>query len=152
MMKKIFLVTLFVYTLSWANDFDVNNKLPHFSLPDQFDKIHTINEKITTIIVSFEKDTGAMVNEFLSLQDKSYLSQHHAVFIANISGMPTIITKMFALPKMRDYAHNILLIYDENDKRFSAKEGMSTVYKLNNGVIKEIFYVSSLDEIKQALQ
>ena len=151
-MKKLFLWALFMYTLSWANDFNVNTKIPHFSLPDQFDKIHTINEDVTTIIVSFEKGTGAMVNEFLSEQDKSYLAQHHAVFIANISGMPMIITKMFALPKMRDYAHNILLIYDENDKRFISKEGKSTVYKLDNGIVKDLFYVSSFNEIKQALQ
>lgn len=59
--------------------------------------------------------------------------------------MPSIITKMFALPKMRSYKHNILLIYDEEDNRFKSKEGKSTLYRLKDGVIKSITYIDKTD-------
>jgi hypothetical protein len=76
------------------------------------------------------------------------LKKHNAVFIANISEMPSIITKLFALPKMKKYKHDVLLIYDEEDKRFMQKEDKSTVYKLENGVIKSITYVEEEDLAK----
>ena len=151
MIKKfIFLLVFSTYVLS--NSFDINSQINSFSLPDQFDKIHTVDDRIKTIIVSFEKDTGKDVNTFLALKNPDFLRHNQAIFIANISQMPSIITKMFALPKMRDYKHNILLIYDENDKRFLQKEGKSTIYKLENGVIKNISYSSSNEELEEALK
>lgn len=141
MIKKItFLVVL--STLLFSNSFDLNQNIHSFTLVDQFDKTHTVNGDIKTIIVSFEKGTGADVNEFLSSKNPDFLQKNHAVFIANISGMPSFITKMFALPKMKKYKHNILLIYDENDKRFLQKDDMSTVYKLENGIVKSVSYIT----------
>lgn len=144
MFKKLLLIPLFALYV-FANSFEVNQNIGSFSLPNQFDEKKTVDSSTQTIIVSFEKDIGKEVNEFLSLRDKDFLKNHHAVFIANIAKMPSIITKMFALPKMRDYKHSILLIYDENDKRFKSEEGKSTVYKLENGVIKTIFFVTKDD-------
>lgn len=143
-MSKIVLFLCSALVL-FANTFHEKESVGIFSLPNQFDEKQTIDNRIETIIVSFEKETGAEVNEYLSHQDKAFLQQHHAVFIANISGMPSIITKMFALPKMRDYKHSILLIYDENDNRFTHQENKSTLYKLKNGVIQSISFITKED-------
>ena len=140
MIKKIALIIAFA-SLLFSNSFDVNQNINSFSLVDQFNKVHSVNANVKTIIVSFEKDTGADVNEFLSNKPADFLRKKNAVFIANISGMPSIITKLFALPKMKKYKHTVLLIYDENDSRFLQKEDKSTVYKLENGVIKSIYYI-----------
>jgi len=144
MIKKIILMLAFS-TLLFSNSFDVNTNINSFTLLDQFDKTHLVNNKIRTIVVSFEKDTGADVNKFLSGKTRDFLENHNAVFIANISKMPSLITKWFALPKMKEYKHNVLLIYDEEDKRFMQKEEKSTVYKLENGVIKSIMYIEKED-------
>jgi hypothetical protein len=144
MLKKLLLLPLFALFL-YANSFEINQNIGSFSLPNQFDEKQTIDNSIEMIIVSFEKGTGADINQFLSTKDKNFLKNHHAAFIANISGMPSIITKMFALPKMRDYKHNVLLIYDEDDNRFVSKEDKSTLYRLENGVIKSISYITKED-------
>lgn len=144
MLKKLLLLALFALFLH-ANSFEINQDIGSFSLPNQFDEKQTIDNSIETIIVSFEKGTGKDINQFLSTKDKDFLKTHHAAFIANISGMPSIITKMFALPKMRDYKHSVLLIYDEEDKRFVSQEGKSTLYRLENGVIKSISYITKED-------
>ncbi|PLY07202.1 MAG: hypothetical protein C0625_06190 [Arcobacter sp.] len=144
MIKKIALLIAFA-SLLFSNSFNVNQNINSFSLADQFDKIHTVNGNIKTIVVSFEKGTGADINEFLDKKPADFLQKNNAVFIANISGMPSIITKLFALPKMKKYKHNILLIYDEKDTRFLQKEDKSTVYKLENGVIKSINYIEKED-------
>ncbi len=144
MFKKILLLTLFALFLQ-ASSFETNQEIGNFSLPNQFDEKQTVDSSIKIIIVSFEKGTGKDINQFLSTKDKDFLKNHHAVFIANISGMPSIITKMFALPKMRDYKHSVLLIYDEEDDRFVSKEDKSTLYRLENGVIKSISYITKED-------
>lgn len=143
-MKKIILF-LSLVLCAFSQELSINDKLNNFSLANQFDEKKTIDSRINTIIVSFEKDTGKEVNEFLEQKTSDFLREHHAVFIANISGMPMIITKMFALPKMKNYKHEILLIYDENDDRFKAQEGVSTLYRLENGVIKSIEFITKDD-------
>ncbi|AXH13606.1 hypothetical protein [Halarcobacter bivalviorum] len=143
-MKKIILF-LSLVLCAFSQELSINDKINNFSLANQFDEKKTIDSKVNTIIVSFEKDTGKEVNEFLEQKTSGFLREHHAVFIANISGMPMIITKMFALPKMKNYKHEILLIYDENDDRFKAQDGMSTLYRLENGVIKSIEFITKDD-------
>ncbi|ADG94773.1 conserved hypothetical protein [Arcobacter nitrofigilis DSM 7299] len=150
MLKKLLLLPLFAIIL-YANSFEVNQNIGTFSLPNQFDKKQTIDSSITTILVSFEKGTGKDVNQFLASKDKDFLKNHHAVFIANISGMPSIITRMFALPKMRDYKHSVLLIYDDDDKRFVSQEGKTTLYKLKDGVIKSISFITK-DDLEKVFQ
>jgi len=147
-MKKILFILLIAYQL-FASNFTLNDAIPNFSLTDQFEKIHTVNENIKTIIVSFEKSTGAFINNFLAQKEADFLEKHDAVFIANISGMPSFITNMFALPKMKKYKHTILLIYDDDDERFIQKDDFSTVYKMENGKVKEVFYVQTQEELEK---
>lgn len=151
MIYKLFCTVIFS-TYLLANSFSINDNINSFSLPDQFDKIHTINEQTQTIIVSFEKGTGKMVSEFLSKKAPDFLQNHQAVFIADISQMPSFVTKLFALPKMRGYKHKILLIYKENDERFIQKEEMSTVYQLQKGEIKSIEYITTKDELAKVFK
>jgi hypothetical protein len=144
-MVRILCIILFLSIGLFASSFKINEKITHFSLVNQFDEKQTVTDEIEILLVSFEKGTGADVNEFLANQKSDFLKEHHAIFIANISGMPMVITKMFALPKMRKYQHNILLIYDENDTRFQSKEGKTTLYRLKNGIIHNIEFITKDD-------
>lgn len=144
MIKKILAVTMLATAL-FANSFNVNSPIGSFEMTDQFDKKHTVDANVKTIIVSFEKDTSANLNEFLASQEAGFLEANNAVFIADISGMPTIITKIFAMPKMKKYNYNILLITEEDDTRFLHKEELLTVYKLENGVITTVEYAGKED-------
>ncbi|MFA7092532.1 MAG: hypothetical protein WC149_11855 [Arcobacteraceae bacterium] len=147
MFKTLFLSLLLGGSLWAGSSFNIGDKIGNFSLLNQFDEKQTVDTSVQTIMVSFEKDTGADINEFLSHQKSDFLQKREAVFIANISGMPMVITKMFALPKMRNYKHPILLIYDENDTRFKAQEGKSTLYTLKNGAIQSIEFITK-DDLK----
>lgn len=151
MFKKTFLIVCFITSMFGSSSFSVGDKIGNFSLLNQFDEKQTIDGSVKTVLVSFEKGTGADVNEFLSKQSTDFLKQHQAVFIANISGMPMVITKMFALPKMRGYKHPVLLIYDENDTRFTSQEEKTTLYRLEEGVIKSIEFITheNLGEVFQ---
>jgi len=144
MIKKVLLLAVFATAL-FSNSFNVNSNIGSFELADQFEKKHTINSDIQTIIFSSEKDTSAALNEFLASKEKGFLEANKTVFIADISGMPSVISYLFALPKMKKYNYNVLLIEEEGDKRFLKQEEKLTVYKLENGVVTSVEYVSGKD-------
>ena len=49
---------------------------------------------------------------------------------------------------MRDYKYDILLIYNENNKKFIEEENKITVYFIQNGYIKDIKFISSIYELE----
>jgi len=150
-MLKNILLTVFISSYIFANSFKISDQIGSFSLPDQFDKMHIINQNIQTILVSFEKGTSTDINRFLASKEADYLNKHKSVFIANITDMPSFITRLFAIPKMRKYKHKILLINNEHDDRFIFKDDKITVYKLEHGIIKDIYYIdSNYETLKKA--
>jgi len=132
-----------------AGSLKVNDKFTSFSLPDQFDRIHTIKQNISKIIVTFESDSLKLINDFLIRQNYGFLHDHHTVLISDISNKPSIITKMFILPKMKDYKHTILLIYDDKGENFLKQNHKSTIYDLEDGLVKNISYISTQKQLEE---
>lgn len=65
-MKRILLSLLVMGLSLFASEFKIGDKIGTFSILNQHDKKVTIDDSIEKIIVSFEKDTGANINEYLS--------------------------------------------------------------------------------------
>ena len=147
MLKKLILSTLICFYANAAT-LKIDDKISTFSLANQFDKIHTITSEISTIIVTFQRETSNLVNDFLSSKQSDFLDKNNTIFINNISCNPSIIAKMFTIPKMRDYKYDILLIYDENNKKFIEEENKITVYFIKNGFVKDIKFLSSIYELE----
>lgn len=139
-MKHLLLVSLLLTTSLFA-DFKVGDTLPAINLPDQFDKELSVEAKDTLLIMAFEKDISVVVNEYLKTKPGDYLASHHAKYISDISTMPSLITSMFALPKMKKYPFSVMLINDDFGKGFNRQKGKVTVYILNKHKIKEIRYI-----------
>ncbi len=147
MLKKLILFILIcVYTNS--STLKIDDKISSFSLTNQFDKIHRITGEISIIIVTFQKETTNLVNDFLSSKNSDFLDKNNTLFISDISAIPSIVVKMFTIPKMRDYKYDILLIYNENSKKFKEEENKITVYFIENGFVKDIKFVSSIYQLE----
>jgi hypothetical protein len=148
MIKKLILSIIFP-ALMLANSLKINDKISNFSLTDQFDRRHTINSEISTIIVTFQKETLDMINDFLSSKDENFLERNHTAFISDIAVSPSIITRMFTIPKLRDYKYNILLIYDENSTKFLKQKNKATIYTISNSQVNNIIYISTKYELEK---
>ena len=147
MLQKLIL-SMIVCIYANAGTLKIDDKISTFSLVNQFDKIHTITSEISIIIVTFQKETTNLVNDFLSSKSSDFLDKNNTIFINNISSIPSIVVKMFTIPKMRDYKYDILLIYNENNKKFIEEENKITVYFIQNGYIKDIKFISSIYELE----
>lgn len=132
----------------WA-EFKVGDKIESFKLPDQFENSITFNSEIKILIVVFEKDTSTIVNEFLKERDREFLKINSAIFVADISAMPSFVATMFALPKMRKYPYSVALIYDKFGEQFNMQAKSITVYRLKNSKIEDILYLKSLKELEK---
>ncbi len=147
MLKKLILSILICFYANAAT-LKIDDKISNFSLPNQFDKIHTVTNEISIIIVTFQKETTNIVNNFLSSKSIDFLDKNNSIFIYNISCSPSVVVKMFTIPKMRDYKYDILLIYNENNKKFKEEENKITIYFVENGFIKDIKFISSIYELE----
>ncbi len=142
------------YSAKATSGLQVGSKLS-FTLPDQFDKSYTLKAETKKIIFVFSKASGHTVKEFLKKQDKSYLPKRDTLFIADISGMPTVIRNTFALPDFKKSAYSVLLIYDKDISKIykdKTKTDNISIVTLHNNVIEDIKYITTEEELKTVLK
>lgn len=138
---KLLLISLFLTTALFA-EFKVGEKLPAISLPDQFENTLQVKDTDRLLIMAFEKDISDAINDYLKEKPANYLQAHHARYISDISAMPSLITSIFAMPKMKKFPFSIMLINDDLGEKFSREEGNITVYKIKEHTIHAIEFIS----------
>lgn len=149
MYTKVLAGLILVSTLGFAQVLKLGDTINPFSLPDQFDKVHQVNSKdYKLLLVAFEKDVAVMLNDYLAKQPATFLDSYNALFISDIHEMPSFVTKLFALPKMRDYAYPLLLIYDETNV-FPKQDESLTVIRTKDNSIVEIEYIKDEKDIEK---
>jgi len=83
------------------------------SFEDQWEKPVELNAQTKWLVVTQSKDAGKMVKETFESLEMKDLASLNLLYIADVSGMPGFITRMFAIPKMQDHAFSIGLINEE---------------------------------------
>jgi len=127
--------------------------LADLRLADQYGNVHAIPPATTTILFAADMVAKKTVQALLDARDADYLAHHQAVFIADIHGMPRIITKLFALPRMRKYRYEILLIDDADiAARFPRHDGEVTVLGLRDLQPIAVHYVRDVEALTRALE
>jgi hypothetical protein len=96
----------------------IGKALEPFTFKDQFDKPISLDKTTKKVIFAFTKPTGHIMRVYMGLKKEDYLSKRDILFVADISGMPSIIAKMFAIPDMKESKYSILLIKDGDDESF----------------------------------
>ena len=141
------------YSATVSDGMNIGSKIT-FSLPDQFDKKHTLDDQTKILILSFAKATGHTVKDFLSKKPNDYLTSRDAFFIADISPMPTVIRNTFALPDLKKSSFSVLLIYDKtiaSKIKDDTKADKIAVLTLKNRVITSAKFIQSQEELKTIL-
>ncbi len=145
-MKKVILTIIFAIG-AFANTLTIGDSIPNLTINDQFDKVKSIKADTKTIIFAESKDKSTVVKEFLISKGKGFLEKNKAEYVADISGMPSLISKFFALPKMRKYDFSILLLSEENKDLFASKEDKISIYTFENAKVVDIKYISTKEEL-----
>ncbi|WP_300368486.1 hypothetical protein [Hydrogenimonas sp.] len=124
------------------------------TLKDQFGKEGSVTPETEKVIIVFGKATGHLVKEFLNKKPQDYLSEKHTVFIADVSGMPSMIFKYVALPDLQKHNYPIYLILEKSDSEKFRNEKYSDyimIVDLDKSVVKRVDFVTTEKDLEQRI-
>jgi len=147
--KNILLLTLLISSFSInAQTLKVGDIFPNIKIKNQFNKSIQISSETKTVLFSNSKSSSKKLNSFLKNRSGDFMKNHRTHFIADVSGMPFLISKFFALPKMRKFPYDVLLISDSKNANFIPKKnGKLTVIKLTNLKVNSISFVNTTKDL-----
>lgn len=121
---------------------------------DQWDKDQALKIDVQYAIFSGDRGSGKMGREAIAaLGGKKYMDSHMAVFIADISGAPSLIRSLFIIPSLQELDFPVFLILSGSQTDdVPMKEDSLTVFKLDKGVIQSIDYAKDQSELDALLK
>ena len=150
MIKKIFLALTLLSLSAFAH---AQQTLTPTTFMDQWDQPQALNSETKWLIFTANKESGKWVKEYLEGMDVEDMAVKKWLYVADISGMPSLITKFMAIPKMKDYKFSIALEKEgEVSSDWPKQEGAVNVYQLNALAIDKVHTLTSADEVNAFLE
>lgn len=133
----------------FSSELKVGDTLETYSLVDNHGKMHQLKADTEVVLLSFEMDKSKEIHNWLAEKEPDFLTKNKTEYIADITKMPAIITKLFAGPKMAKYKFPILLA---NEKGFAEKypkspQKITTLILDKNRNVSHILFLNNMDEV-----
>ena len=145
-------LALLVPLAAGADVYSVGSEIEPFSIEDQHGQTHQLDASVEAVLFSRDMKGGDLLKAALAGVSPSFLEQRHAVYLADISGMPGLIARMFDIPRMRKRPYPMLLDRDGSlSERFPDVEGKATVVSLAKLRVTAIQHVTTADDLMRAL-
>ncbi|MCU9946778.1 FAD/FMN-containing dehydrogenase [Pseudomonas sp. PDM13] len=136
-----------------AQAVETGTRLAPWTLLDQYDQPYTLDNGLQLLLVARDMDGAKLVKAALEGKPKGYLEARKAVFLADVSRMPAIISTLFAVPAMRDYSYRVLLDRESRvTPRYSAEPGSVLLLRLDQGVVVESLQFIDSDALQAILE
>ena len=138
--------------LARAEPYAANSVLPKIELPDQHGAPRAIDESVRVVVFTRDMDAGKIVKAAGEKAGPGPFSSNGVVCVADLSGMPSVIRNLFAMPKLRDRPYP-LLVDEEGEKtaNFPSTDGKPTVLVLDKLKVVSASNPSSVDELLAAV-
>lgn len=126
--------------------------VPPFTLADQNDKPVAVDAQVTLLMLTREMDGGGLVKEALAEAGPDVLSKAHAVYVSDVSRMPSFVRGAFAMPALRKRPYPVALDMDgKATAPWPAEDGKVTLLRVASGRIVSVSFASSSAEVRAAL-
>lgn len=128
-------------------------RLAPWTLLDQFDQAYSLENDLRVLLVARGMAGAKLVEQALAGQPRGYLESRSAVYLADISGMPSLIASLFAVPAMRDYPFRVLL--DRQGRvasRYPGAKDEVLWLELRDGYLQSTRRFSDADALARALE
>jgi hypothetical protein len=146
----LLLVLLFV-AAGRAATLAPGSALAPLTLDDQHDVPLTIGPQTRIVLFTRDMDAGDLVKEALA-EHATLLDGAQAVYVSDISGMPSLIARLFAVPAMRKRPYRMLLDRDGTaTAEIPSAKGKVTVLRLADLRVESIEYLDSAAAVRAAL-
>jgi hypothetical protein len=155
-MKAMLISILFSALLTTHQCFAIEtlkqgDSLPTLPLTDQHDKPAHIDANISRIIFAADNTGASMVTALLDSKEANWLVNNRSVYLADIHKMPSLISRMFALPQLREKPYTIILGREEADlAMFSRQKGCVAIIPVNALKLGETIFACTEEALKEA--
>jgi hypothetical protein len=136
-----------------AQALESGERLAPWTLSDQFDAPYTLNDDLRILLVARSMEGAKLLDAALQGQPKGYLEARRALFVADISRMPSLIGRLFAIPAMRDYSYRVLLDREAQVvPQYAAPEEGVLWLQLEQGMLRERRTFTDAAALRAALE
>lgn len=142
---------LLVISVLWvgvaaAEPVRAGDPLPAIELEDQHGVTATIDAGVRYVLFTRDMDGGKVVQEVLQDDGQQRLDAVRAVYVSDISRMPGLVTRLFALPSLRKRGYRILLDRDGTaTATIPSEPGTVTVLELVAGTVEGVRTIRSAE-------
>ena len=128
-------------------------RLMPFALQDQFEQTARLTDTTKLVLVASSRAAAGIVDEAIKDQPKGYLEARHALYVADVSQMPSFITSWFLVPSMQSANYRILLDWDSSvAPDHLGQDGKVLWLQLNQREILEQQTFTSATALREALE
>ena len=135
---------------SWSAG--LGSKLKPFSLPDQHGKSHRVDDGVRVIILTRDMAAGDVMRSALGNNGKSLLAKNKAVYVSDVSGMPSFVRNLYTLPPLKELPYPMLLdTSGDVAGALPSKEKHATLIFLEKLQITAVEYLTKPETLPTAL-
>ena len=135
-----------------AASYATGSAMPAFSLEDQHGKKVSLQPDTRLVLFAADKAASDLANEVLGNEKEGVLERLQAVYLADISGMPALVTRMFALPAMRALPFPIGLAREASVlAELPRQKGTVSVIRLADGKVSSVEHAHDAPQLKRLL-
>lgn len=135
-----------------AEPYAVGARLEPLELADQHGQIRRVDATRRALLFTRDMEAGEILKQALAADGSALLDRAGAVYVADVSGMPALVLRMFALRKLKQRPYPMLLDRDGSPTaRLPAQAGKISFLVLDALRIAELRYLGSADEVRAAL-
>jgi len=147
-----FVATTTAVATAETEPFGVGDRLPVITLDDQHDEQRAIGPSTRIILFSRDMDGGKLLREALEGTPEGYLESIDAVYVSDISGMPSLVATLFAVPSMKRRPYPMLLDRDgEATARLPDVEGKATLIFISDLTVERVDHADDADGVRRLL-
>lgn len=126
--------------------------LPALALEDQHGRMVSTSASTRLVLFAADKAASDLINEVLAARPAGVLDGLGAVYFADISAMPALVTRMFALPALREMPFAVGLGREASQLAdLPRQKGAATVVRLVDGKVASIEYARNVGQLMQVI-
>jgi len=138
--------------LAQSKPLQVNDKLTQLDFHDQFERQHRITNQTQILLFAADKTGGKLIHAWVNERNDNFLNSVSVYPIIDTQNIPSLLAKMFAIPMMRKYSYSLLLINSKTHAdEYPGRPNTVTIIRLENLIVSQIQFASSIEELKAAL-
>jgi len=136
-----------------ADPYAVGDEMEPFTLEDQHGEPHTVAANVALILFGRDMDGGDILKQALADAPEGLLAERKAAYVADISRMPKLVARMFALPAMRRRPYAVLLDRDgATTARLPSEEGKATLIFRDAAKITRLLHLDDPAAVRSAVE